>query len=400
MRLNIAPRAANLEYAIRDIVVEAKKIEKTTSEKMIYLNIGDPIAYDWKTPEHMRKALAEATEEGYNGYSPSLGLQELREAIVEKEKRVAGADIDIDHIIVTAGVSESIEFLLGSLILNGNEFLIPGPSYPPYISYTYFFGGKPVSYRMIEEENWKPDIDDLRKKINDKTIAILVITPNNPTGAAIDEKTMKAMIDLAGEYELPLISDEIYDMMTFSGKHVSAARLAKDVPIIGFNGISKVYLAPGWRIGWTYFQDPEGKLAPLKDAMERQARVRICTNTVAQKAAIAALKGPQDHIKKTLEELKKRRDYIYKRLNAIDGISTTLPDAAFYIMPKIDLKGKWKDDKDFVLSVLKEEKIVFVNGSGFDPEYGAGHFRSVYLPPINMLEEAMDRLERFMKKHY
>ncbi len=398
MKLDITPRAANLTYAIRDIVVAALKYEKETGEKPLYLNIGDPIKYDWKTPQYMVDAICKAAEDGWNGYSPSDGEEQLRVAAAEKEKRVNKIDVDPNRMIITAGVSEAIQFLTGSLINPGSELLVPGPSYPPYISYVNFFGGKPVAYRTIEEEDWNPDAEDLRNKITDKTVGILVINPNNPTGSVYNEKTLREIVNIAGEYGLPLISDEIYDQLTYDEPQTPMVRIAGDVPVVGFNGVSKVYLAPGWRVGYAYFHDSNGELNPLYDAMIRQARIRICLNSTAQIAAATALAGDGSHLKETMSRMRVRRDLIHKRLNAIDSISTQLPEAAFYIMPKIELRDRWKNDTEFVLDVLNDTGVVFVPGSGFGAEYGAGHFRSVFLPPPEMIDEAMNRLEGFMAK--
>lgn len=399
MKLGITPRAANLKYAIRDIVVAAKQYQRRTSEEPLYLNIGDPIKYDWKTPQYMIDAICKAAQDGWNGYSPSEGEAELRNAAAEKEKRVNGIDVDPDRMIVTAGVSEAIQFLTGALVNPGSEFLLPGPSYPPYISYVRFFGGEPIAYRTIEEEDWNPDTDDLRKRITEKTVAILVINPNNPTGAVYSEKNLREIVSIAGEYGLPLISDEIYDQLTYDEPQTPMVRIAGDVPVVGFNGVSKVYLAPGWRVGYAYFHDTDGKLDPLYDAMIRQARVRICLNATAQIAAATALRGDGSHLTETMRRMRERRDLIYKRLNEIDSVSTRLPEAAFYILPKIDLRGRWRDDTEFVLDVLNNTGVVFVPGSGFGVEHGSGHFRSVFLPPPDMIADAMDRLEVFMSKH-
>jgi alanine-synthesizing transaminase len=398
MKLNITPRAANLQYAIRDIVTIARQYEKQTGEKPLYLNIGDPIAYDWKTPQFMVDALCRAAQDGWNGYSPSEGEPTLRRAAAQKEKRVNGIDVDPNRMIVTAGVSEAIQFLTGALINDGSELLLPGPSYPPYISYVKFFGGKPVAYRTIEEDDWNPDTDDMRKKITDKSVAILVINPNNPTGSVYNEKTLREIVDIAGEHGLPIISDEIYDQLTYDEKQISMVRIAGDVPVIGFNGVSKVYLAPGWRVGYAYFHDTNGELDPLYEAMMKQARVRICLNATAQIASIAALQSDGSHLTEIMKRMRERRDLIHKRLNEIDSISTRLPEAAFYIMPKIDLRDRWEDDTEFVKDVLAETGVVFVPGRGFGVEYGTGHFRSVFLPPPEMIEDAMNRLEGFMSK--
>ncbi|MHA2379916.1 MAG: aminotransferase class I/II-fold pyridoxal phosphate-dependent enzyme [Candidatus Thorarchaeota archaeon] len=396
MKLDIVPRAANLKYAIRDIVVAARQYESEKGEKPLYLNIGDPIKYDWKTPDFMVEAMCNAAREGVNGYAPSEGLDELKEAAADKEKRVNDIDVDASRIVATAGVSEAIQFLTGALVNDGSELLVPGPSYPPYISYVTYFGGNPVEYRTIEEEDWSPDTDDLRKKISDKTVGILVINPNNPSGAVYDAKTLKEIASIAGEHKLPLISDEIYDQLTFDKEQTPMVKAAGEVPVIGFNGVSKVYLAPGWRVGYVYYHDGDGELEPLRDAMVRQARIRICNNGPAQMAAVAALRSDGSHLTNVMKKLRERRDLIWKRLNAIDSVSTRLPQAAFYIMPKIELRGRWKDDTEFVLDVLRETGVVFVPGSGFGAAYGTGHFRSVYLPPPDMIATAMDKLESFM----
>ena len=384
-----AKRAMEIEYAIRDVVLPARELEKKGVE-ILKLNIGDPDKFDFDTPEHMKKAVIEEMGK-FNGYGDSEGLLELREAIVEREKKKNNLDISVDDIVVTNGVSESIQMLFGALLEPGDEILVPGPTYPPYIALSKFFGATPVPYRTIEEENWAPDLEDMRKKINEKTKAIAVINPNNPTGALYDRKTLEEIGNIVAENDILLISDEIYDMITYEGKHLSPSFI-KDIPLVIFNGISKVYLSPGWRVGWTIFRDCDGKLSEIKEAYLKQARVRICASILAQKGAAAALNGPQDHIKNLVKKLRERRDYIYKRLNEIDGISTQKPGGAFYIFPKIE-----GDDKKFVLDVLNKVHVLFVHGSGFCPVYGKGHFRSVFLPPLKTIEKAMDALENYMK---
>ena len=367
--------------------------------KIYYLNIGDPAAFDFTVPQHVKEALCKAVQEDDNHYSPSEGIPELRQAVAKKEKRVNNVDITPNDVLITEGISEGIEMILAALVEKGDEILFPGPTYPPYISYTRFFDGTPVAYETVEAEGWQPNVDDLRKKISDKTRALVITNPNNPTGALYGKKMVKEMLDVAAENNLLVLSDEIYDQITYGQEFYSTAHLAKDVPVVGFNGFSKAYQMTGWRLGYMYFKGQNGELDELRTAVEKQCRIRLCANTPVQKAGAAALNGPQDHIKDVVEKLRQRRDFAWKRLNEIEGISCTKPEGAFYIFPKIHGVGtRWKTDMQFVIELLRETGVLIVNGSGFDPVYGAGHARAVFLPPIGMLEEAFNELERFMKK--
>ncbi|MDH5754007.1 MAG: aminotransferase class I/II-fold pyridoxal phosphate-dependent enzyme [Candidatus Bathyarchaeota archaeon] len=397
--VKVTERVRTIEYAIRDVIAYAKQLAKT-GKKIFYLNIGDPVAFDFDTPTHVKQALMKAVEEGANSYSPSEGLAELRQAISHKEKRVNDVDVPADDIIVTAGISEGIQMVMASLIDDGDEILLPGPTYPPYIAYAKFFGGKPVTYETVEENGWQPNIDDLRSKISEKTRGIVVINPNNPCGALYEEKIVKQIIDLAGENEVPIISDEIYDQILYEKRFVSTAHLAKDVPVIGLNGFSKAYLMTGWRLGYMYFHEQNNQLQELKQCILKEARIRLCANTPVQKAGAAALTGPQEHIREMMEKLRKRRDYAWKRLNEMEGISCAKPEAAFYVFPKIHGVGsRWRSDREFVLELLNETGVLFVYGSGFDTVYGSGHFRGVFLPQLETLEQALNEVERFMEKN-
>jgi len=389
-------RSKGISYAIREVVVPAQLLEKK-GFKILHLNIGDPNKYDFDTPKHMKSALYKATLDGYNGYSLSEGDLNLRDAILNREKIRNSVDYDLNNICITSGVTESLQILLNALLNPNDELLVPGPTYPQYTLITLFNGAIPIAYNCLEGDNWQPDVEDIRKKLSNKSKAIVIINPNNPTGALYSKKVIKNIIDLAGEYNIPIISDEIYDDITFDNKQYATASLTNDVPIITFNGFSKLYLVPGWRIGYVLFHHLE-ELNEVQDAFMRIARSRLCANSVCQRACIEALNGPQNHIKEVNKKLKKRRDYSYKRLNEINGLSSAKPDGAFYIFPKIDAieSGPWKDDKDFVLDLLHHAQVLVVHGSGFCSKFGRDHFRGVILPPLDILEQAFNKIESFM----
>jgi tyrosine/nicotianamine family aminotransferase len=396
--IQASQRSQNVNYAIREVTVPAKQLEKK-GIKVIHLNIGDPNKYDFDTPDHMKKALYEASLQAHNGYAPSEGYTELREAIIEREKKRNNVNYIIENVCITTGVTESLQILLNASLYPNDELLIPGPTYPQYSLITCFNDAHPISYRCIEKEGWQPDVDDIRKKISNKTKGIVIINPNNPTGALYSKKIVKEIINIAGEYNIPIISDEIYDDMVFDSKQYATATLAKDVPVITFNGFSKVYLVPGWRIGYIMFHH-QGELNNLQDAFMRIARSRLCANSICQLACIAALKGPQNHIKQVNNKLRQRRDFAYKRLNEIEGISTAKPEGAFYIFPKIEAMDSnlWKNDKEFVLDLLHTKHVLVVHGSGFCSVYGKNHFRAVILPDLKTLEQALDNIENFIKE--
>lgn len=401
--LRAARNALNVEYAIRDVVLPARELEKQGVE-LLKLNIGDPCAYDFDTPAHIRQALIDAVQSGKNGYAPSEGLPELREAILAREKRRNNLAYGPDDVCVTTGVTESLQLLYASILEPGDEVLVPGPSYPPYTSLAKLYHARPVAYRTREENGWQPDVDDLRRRITPRTRAICLINPNNPTGAVWGRRVVEAIGGLAAEHakQLFLVSDEIYDDLTFDVKHNATASIAKDVAVVTFNGLSKVYLAPGWRLGWTLWRDVNRSLEEIRRAYMNQARLRLCASHIAQHGAVAALNGPQDHVPQVVAKLKRRRDLAHKRLNEIPGLSSAKPEGAFYAFPKIDALEEpgapWRSDKDFVLDMLREAHVLTVHGSGFDSAFGNNHFRIVILPPEETLGRAFDALEKYMKR--
>ncbi len=385
-----------MNYAIREITVPAAAAA-ARGMKMYNFNIGDPNKWDFETPEYFKETLRKAVDNTDNGYGDSQGNLNLRETIVEREFQKNGVRISPGDVYVTQGVSECINIMMGAMIEPGDEILVPAPGYPSYRQYIEFYEGRCVPYRMIEEEDWRPDVDMMRDLISNRTKAIVVINPNNPTGAVYSEKDLKAIGDIAAEFDIPIISDEIYDKIVFNGTFYSMSKLHSDVPRVILNGFSKVNLMPGWRQGYCYFIDENGIMDEVRLGMMKQFRARICANVPCQEAARVSLSGPQDYIVDMNRKLKERAEFTCKRMNEIPGLSCAMPRGALYAFPKIET-DHWKSDKDFVLELLDETGLVLVHGSGFDPVYGKGHFRTILMPPMETLEEAYGLLEKFMAK--
>lgn len=391
--MKVSDRTHGVEYAIRDITAYANKI-RAQGKEITYLNIGDPVKFDFKTPDHIKQALIDAVSMDENYYADSEGLPELRKAIVEKETE-KGLDVTEEDVLVTNGVSEGLDMTLASIVDPNSEVLMPGPYYPPYSSYVKFYGGKPVEFRL--HEDGRPDLEDLRKKITPRSRALCIISPNNPTGEVFDRKSLQQLVDIATEHDLYVICDEIYDKITFDSQFTGIGKVAKDSPVVLLNGFSKAYLMTGWRCGYICMNSRSRKLDQFREDVPKLARVRIAANLPVQVAAVQALRGPQDHIPAMVEKLRRRRDYVIKRLGAM-GIQCRVPRGAFYAFPKIELGSRWKDDKQFVVDLLNATGVLTVHGSGFGTAYGSGHFRIVYLPQEEVLERAMDKLERFVRR--
>lgn len=385
-----------MEYAIRDIILHARKYESNGGQ-VIYLNIGDPVKYDFKTPDHIKSALINAVKDNKNYYTDSEGLPELKKAVTEKESQ-KGMSVTEDDVLITNGVSEGLDMILASIVDPNSEVLMSGPYYPPYSSYVKFYGGKPVEFRI--NEDGRPDLEDLISKITPRTRAICIISPNNPTGEVFDRKSLQQLIDVAAEHNLYIITDEIYDKIVFDDQFTGIGKVSKDAPVILLNGFSKSYLMTGWRCGYVCFNSNASGLDELRKNVPKLARVRISANLPVQVAAVEALRGPQTHIIDIVEKLRKRRDYIVKRLNAMEGISCRIPHGAFYVFPKVNLDRYWEDDQQFVLDLLSKTGVLTVQGSGFGKAFGSSHFRIVYLPKEEVLEQAMDKLEFFMHESY
>ena len=328
--MKVSKKVIGVEYAIRDIVTAARRVERT-GKKVEYLNIGDPLQFGFTPPQNVKDALTRAVNTDKNHYSQSEGLPELCQEIAKKESS-KGFDVDADNVIVTNGVSEGLDMVISSIVEDGDEVLLPGPYYPPYASYVRLHGGIPVEF-AVDLKNAKPDMDDLKSKITDKTVAICIINPNNPTGTVFDINSLKELVDIATERNLYLICDEIYDRIFFEGNFKSIGCVAKDAPVIILNGFSKVHLMSGWRIGYICFNRGCAALDNLREHLPKLARVRIATNLPVQYAAVESLRGSQGYIDEFVNDLRVRRDYVVKRLNAIDGLSCPVPGGAFYAFP-------------------------------------------------------------------
>ncbi|MEM1631727.1 MAG: aminotransferase class I/II-fold pyridoxal phosphate-dependent enzyme [Thermofilum sp.] len=392
----LSERVQKLDYPIRKFNAIARELEEK-GEKVIYLNIGDPLKYDFETPKELVDEAYKAMLEGHNYYASSDGVKELREAIAEKERTWNGVKVNPSNILVTSGVSEALNALYAALVNEGDEVLIPDPSYPLYINFADFYGARKIFYATIESEGWIPDVDDIRRKISKKTKFIIVNNPHNPTGAVYPAKILREIIDVAAEHEVPVVTDEIYDALTFEGEFKSVGALAgSDNLVIGLNGFSKTFLATGWRLGYIYLLGPEEHLSELRKGILNFLMTRLSAVTPLQVAlARFAAKRPNflEGVKRKLDE---RRKYASKRLNELHGVSMPVaPKGAFYAFPRLSTH---LSDEEFARRLLLEEKVFVVYGSGFGP-LGSDHMRIVYLPPIEVLEEAFTRIERFVRKH-
>ena len=391
--LKISKKVAGVEYAIRDIVIAARKVEQK-GMKVNYLNIGDPVQFGFQPPDNVKEAMINAIRKGENYYSASEGLKELRVEIAKKEN-AKGLSISADDILITNGVSEGLDMVISSIVEEGDEVLLPGPYYPPYASYVRLHGGIPVEF-AVDLDNSTPDIDDVKSKITSKTIAICLISPNNPTGVVFNESSLKKLVEIANQHNLYIICDEIYDQIVFDQKFVGIGKVAGDSPVILLNGFSKVHLMSGWRIGYIAFNQST-KLDALRENLPKLARVRIATNLPVQYGALESLRGPQGYISEFISELKKRRDLVVKRLNSMPGLSCPNPKGAFYAFPKIE-DNRFGTDKEFVQKLLELKGVLTVHGSGFGEKYGSGHFRLVYLPSLEVLDSAMNKIEEFVSQ--
>jgi aspartate/methionine/tyrosine aminotransferase len=370
-------------YAIRNIVAEAKAVE-ARGKAVRYLNIGDPVAAGFSTPAHLVEAATRAMREGHNGYLASAGILEAREAVAA-DYTGHGVPTSPDRVLITAGTSEGIELTLSALVDPGDEVLVPSPTYPLYTAVLAKIGATPRYYRTDPDRDWMPDLDHMRSIVTERTKAIVIIDPNNPTGAVYPTAVRRAIIDLAERHDLVILADEVYGETGFDGPVPLLSTLDLDAPIISFSSMSKAYLAPGWRTGWLVV----GKTPRLDDALsaiKKMADGRLCSPGPMQYAVAPALLGDRSHQPAFRAALAERAKVTTELLNAIPGMRCVAPRGAFYAMPQVTLPPG-RTDEHFVLSLLREAGILTVYGSGFGMAPEAGTFRIVFLAQPSELRE-------------
>jgi alanine-synthesizing transaminase len=379
----VASRIGGFVYAIRNIVAEARKVE-ASGRKVRYLNIGDPITFGFRTPPHLIEAVERALRDGHNGYAPSVGIAPAREAVAAECTR-RGMPLDPDRVVITAGTSEGIELALTALAGPGDEVLVPVPTYPLYTAVLAKIGARAVFYDTRPEQQWLPDVQQIERLIGPATRALVVIDPNNPTGAVYPPQVRRDLVALAEGHNIPLLADEVYADLAFEGPVDAIASIDPDAPVITFSSLSKAYLAPGWRSGWLAVGRTE-RLDDVLAAIKKLADGRLCSNAPMEYAIVAALDGDRSHQQLFRDDLRERSALTVERLNAIDGISVVPPAAAFYAMPKVELPPG-TTDADYVLALLRETGVLCVYGSGFGTKPEDGFFRVVFLASPAELSE-------------
>ncbi len=390
-----ALRTERIRYAIRDLAVLADQLTREGQE-IIPLNLGDPLQFDYHTPPHLIEAVAKALRDGKNTYAPSLGVDEALEAIRAEAER--NGIRNIQSIFITAGVSEAVDLCLTALVNPGENVVTPCPEYPLYSALLTKLGAQPNTYLLDENNNWEPDLDYLRSRIFAGTRAIVLINPNNPTGAVYSRRTLEAIAEMARQHNLVIISDEIYDKLILDGMpHVPIASLAPDVPVVTLNGLSKVYLAPGWRVGWGVVSGEAAAVKPYLEGIHKLLRARLCSNHPHQYAIRAALEGPQTHLVEVLSKLRARRDLTVDWCRRTPRVNCVPPRGAFYAFPSLDIE---EPDENFVKQLLVERHVLVVHGSGFDQAPGTRHFRIVFLPEEATLSRAYAGIGAFLAEHY
>lgn len=389
-------------YDVRGPVLEEANRMEENGINVLKLNIGNPAPFGFSAPEEVIRDMIYNLRES-QGYSDSKGVFSARKAIMQYCQIKKIPNVTINDIYTGNGVSELISILTLALLDNGDEILVPSPDYPLWTGCVSLAGGKPVHYICDEESEWYPDLEDMRSKITDRTKAIVLINPNNPTGAVYPEEILEKIVALAREHELMIFSDEIYDRLVMDGiRHTSIASLAPDLFCITLNGLSKSHMVAGFRAGWMVLSGAKDKAKDYIEGLNMLSNMRLCSNVPAQSIVQTALGGYQSVNEYLVPggRIYEQREYIYKAINDIPGLSAVKPKAAFYIFPKIDVKKfNIYDDEKFALDFLREKKVLITHGKGFNWDK-PDHFRIVYLPRVGELKKATEKLADFLKSYY
>ena len=390
-----AARVHRFTYAIRNIVAEAQKVE-AAGTRVRYLNIGDPVAFGFTTPTHLVEVVTRAMRDGHNTYGPSAGIPAAREAVAAEYTRT-GFPVTADRVFITAGTSEGIELTLSAVCESGGEVLVPMPTYPLYTAVLAKLDANAKYYRLDPSNSWMPDLDHLKSLVTPATRALVVIDPNNPTGAVYPTETRRALLDFADAHGLLVLADEVYGDLGFSGAVPPYGLLDPDAAIISFSSLSKAYLAPGWRTGWMAIgRSP--RLDGVVAAVKKLADGRLCSVVPMQYAVAPALTGDRSHQPLFRRELEARAQLTVERLRAMPGVSCVAPNAAFYAMPRIALPPG-RTDQDYVKALLHATGVLCVYGSGFGLPADQGFLRIVFLAPLDELGEIYDLMAGFTAEY-
>ena len=388
----------NVCYDIRGKIHQEACRMEDEGVRILKLNIGNMAAFGFESPEEVIRDVIRNIPVS-QGYCESNGIFSARKAIAQYYQQKGLKHVDVEDVFIGNGVSELITMTMTALLNNGDEILVPAPDYPLWTAAVSLAGGKAVHYMCDEQANWFPDLQDIEKKITPRTRGIVIINPNNPTGAVYSTELLQGLIDIARRHDLIIMADEIYDKILYDDvAHRSICTLCDDVTIITYNGLSKVYRACGFRQGWMMITGPKARAKGFVDGIKMMMAMRLCANVPLQHAIQTALGGYQSINELIVPggRLHRQREALYNRLNAIEGISVVKPHGALYMFPKIDIKRyNIKDDQKFCLDLLRQEKMLIVQGTGFNWP-APDHFRIVFLPTVEVINDACDRLERFL----
>lgn len=390
-----AYRLHNVRYAIRDLACVADEVVKQ-GHKVLPLNVGDPLSFDFQTPPHIIEAVHKAMRDGKNGYAPSDGIPEALEAIRGEAARKGITTVH--DVFVTSGVSETVDLCLSALVNPDEDLLTPSPDYPLYSAVLCKLGIRLNAYDLNEDDGWQPELADIERKITPRTRGIVLINPNNPTGSLCTRQMLQQIAELARRHNLIVFADEIYDKLILEDTpHLAFAAVAPDVPCVTFGGMSKNYLVPGWRIGWGVVSGDAAAVKTYCEGVHRLLRARLCANHPEQYAIKAALEGPQDHLVEVRRKLRSRRDLTQKWCESTPRVSCVAPRGAFYAYPKIDIP---ESDEIFVKELIRQKHVMVVHGSGFGQKPGTQHFRIVFLPDEQTLTKAYAGIAEFIRERY